>query len=284
MGALEAPRIRLRAIAWWGLALLLSTLLVRCSESPGSGLDVATPEPILLRAAGSGALQPLLEDLLAAHGARAQEVSLDLLASNSELGWEAAAAGEADLGLVSWGEAPPDAAVQTWRVARDGIGIVVHPSNPLDGLSLLQARELFSGRVWEWRGVGAEQTGVVQVVSREEGSGTRAAFEALVMEDLRVTPAALVMPSGRSVLDYVAEHPGSIGYVSMGLLSERVKVLKVEGELPTPSRVAEGRYPLSRDLLLVAGKPVRDAAHALAEFALSPAGQEIVGRRYGRVR
>jgi phosphate transport system substrate-binding protein len=284
MGSLRMGTLTRWRIAGWALGLLLLALLIGCGAPANPAMGAATPEPILLRAAGSGALQPLLDDLMAAYRARMPGASLDLLVSNSELGWEAARGQEVDFGLVSWGEAAPDAHVQTWRVARDGIAVIVHPSNPVTGLSLLQIRELFSGRLWEWRGVVASQTGEVQIISREEGSGTRAAFEALAMEGQRVTPTALVMPSGQSVIEYVAGHPDAIGYVSMGLLSTQVKAVRVEGELPTPQAVAEGRYPLSRDLMLVAAKPVADRVRSLAEFALSPAGQEIIAQRYGRIR
>jgi phosphate transport system substrate-binding protein len=269
--------------ARWALLLALPWLL-SCTAAAGPEASLTTPEPVLLRAAGAGALQPLLEDLMAAYRTRAPQVSLDLLASNSELGWKAVEAGQADLGLVSWGESPADAELSRWRVARDGIAVVVHPSNSVGSLSLFQVRELFSGRIWEWRGVEASRTGVVQVISREEGSGTRSAFETLVMEDLRVTPMALVLPAGPAVVDYVAEHPDAIGYLSMGLLSSRVKVIRVEGVLPTPESVSEGRYPLSRDLTLVTASQARGAVRAFVEFAMSPAGQEIVARRYGRVR
>ncbi len=276
--------MKLRMPARWACALLLLAYLEGCGQPAGQEPEVETPQPVLLQAAGSGALQPLLDDLMAARGTRAAGISLNRLISNSQLGWDSVLAGESDLGLVSWGEPPPGAALQTWRVARDGIAVVVHPSNPLTGLSLLQLRELFAGRIWEWRGVGADVAGGVQVISREQGSGTRAAFEALAMDGLRVTPTALVMPSGRSVVKTVAENPDAIGYVSMGLLSSEVKAIKVEGVLPGPLAVTQGRYPLSRDLTLVAPKPAAEAARALAEFALSPAGQEIVGQRYGRIR
>jgi phosphate transport system substrate-binding protein len=187
--------------------------------------------------------------------------------------------------MASWLPADLDDEWQATAIARDGIAIVVHPSNPLAGLGLLQLRDLFTGRVYEWRAVGGRATqGEVQPVSREAGSGTRAAFEALVMEEHAVTPLAIVAPSSRAVVDYVADHPESIGYVSMAYVTPEVKVLSLEGELPTPQTTGRASYPLTRELWLVTADPAAPEVESLIRFALSPAGQQIVGQRYGRIR
>ncbi len=124
----------------------------------------------------------------------------------------------------------------------------------------------------------------MQVVSREAGSGTRNAFESLVMEDRAVTPLAQVAPSSESVIEYVASHPEAIGYLSMGWVSSGVKVLSIEGELPTSRSAELGSYPLSRDLWLVTGESPSEPVEAFHRFVLAPAGQQIVGRSLGRVR
>lgn len=249
------------------------------------GEPLATPVPVDLRAAGSTAMEPLMTDLAMAFSEQFPLVSLEVGGLGTGYGLDALGDGEADLAMVSWLPAGPSTAWRATAIARDGIAMVVHPSNPLAGLGLLQLRDLFSGRTYEWRAVGGRAAqGEVQVVSREEGSGTRAAFEALVMEDHAVTPLAIVAPSSRGVVEYVANHPESIGYVSMAHVTPAVKVLSLEGELPTPQTTGRASYPLTRELWLVTAEPALPEVESLIRFALSPAGQQIVGRRYGRIR
>jgi phosphate transport system substrate-binding protein len=279
---------------------LLAFLLARCGE------PMATPEPVYLGAAGSMTMTPLIADLAEAFRERSPHIELGVVGLGTRFGLQALRSGEADLALASW--LPPEPGDQAdlteasggaaalsglmldpnWRasaIARDGVAIIVHPSNPVRGVGLLQLKDLFSGRAYEWSAVGGpESQGQVQPVSREAGSGSRAAFEVLVMEEMPVTPRAVLVPSAQGVVDYVAEHPQSIGYVSMALVTREVKVLQIEGELPTPSSVGQGIYPLSRELWMVATESPPESVEEFLEFALSPAGQQIVGQRYGRLR
>jgi phosphate transport system substrate-binding protein len=212
-------------------------------------------------------------------------VSIEVTGQGTRFGLGELAAGRADLALASWLPADLDSQWQITAVARDGIAIIVHPSNAVDGLGLLQLQDLFSGRVHEWSGVGGGRSqGPVQVVSREAGSGTRSAFETVVMDERRVTPLAVVAPSSEAVIEYVATHPDAIGYVSMGRVSTGVKVLSIEGELPTAQSAELGSYPLSRDLWIVTGASPAESVKAFRRFVLGPAGQQIVGRNFGRVR
>ena len=104
------------------------------------------------------------------------------------------------------------------------------------------------------------------------------------MESLPVTPRAIVAPSTQAVIEAIAQDPQAIGYVSMGEIPSGVRVLKVEGTLPARESVAQGDYPLTRDLWLVTRDPPPEALQHFLAFALSPAGQQIVGTRFGRIR
>ncbi len=257
----------------------MPSLVAACGEPV-----LSTPEPVFLQASGSMALAPLVEELAAAFHEREPLVHLEVSGLGTAYGLDALRRGEADLALVSWLPADLPADWRATAIARDGIAIVVHPGNPVDGLGLLQLQDLFGGRADEWQAVGVSLSGAVQPVSREEGSGTRAAFEALVMGDRRVTPRAVVAPSDQAVVEYVAAHPGAIGYVGMVWASSGVKVLKVEGERPTPQGVERGSYALTRELWLVTAGPPSEAVQRFFDFALGQAGQQIVGQRYGRIR
>lgn len=261
------------------LVVVVGILLGSCGE------PVATPVPVDLRVAGSTAMGPLVADLATAFSEQFPLVGLEVAGAGTQYGLAALRAGEADLAMASWLPADLDPAWRATAIARDGIAIVVHPGNSLAGLGLLQLQDLFSGRAHEWQAVGGRAAlGQVQPVSREEGSGTRAAFEALVMEEHQVTPLAIVAPSSRAVVEYVALHPEAIGYVSMAQVTPEVKVLSLEGEVPTPETIGRVSYPLTRELWLIRPDQARPEVESLVRFALSPAGQQIVGRRYGRIK
>jgi len=266
---------------WIALAagLLAAGLLAGCGE------PVATPEPVFLRAAGSTSMARLMSELAAAYAERSPLVDIEVGGQGTEFGLNELAAGRVDLALASWLPEDLDPGWQATAIARDGIAVIVHPSNEVDGLGLLQLQDLFAGRVYGWsRLLDESAEGEVQVVSREAGSGTRHAFEALVMDERRVTPLAVVAPSSEAVVEYVAAHSEAIGYVSMGSVTSAVKVLSIEGGLPTPQSVARGSYPLSHELWVVTVDPPAKAVLAFQRFALSPAGQQIVGETFGRVR
>jgi phosphate transport system substrate-binding protein len=268
------------AAARWALLVFAVWILLGACGEP-----VATPVPVDLRAAGSTAMDPLMRDLATAFTEQFPLVSLEVRGLGTQYGLDALRQGEADLAMASWLPADLSAEWRATAVARDGIAIIVHPSNTLEGVGLLQLQDLFSGRAYEWLAVGGQAAqGEVQPVSREGGSGTRAAFESLVMEGRVVTPLAIVAPSSGAVVEYVASHPGSIGYVSMAYVTPDVKILSLEGELPTSQTTGRASYPLTRELWLVAADPAAPEVENLIRFALSPAGQEIVGRRYGRIR
>ena len=265
------------------LLLFAAGLLAACGE------PVATPEPVFLRAAGSTTMAQLTSELADGFAEQSPLVNIEVTGQGTRFGLDELAAGRADLAFASWLPAGLDSQWQVTAIARDGIAIIVHPSNGVDGLGLWQLQELFAGRVHEWSGVGGGRSqGPVQVVSREAGSGTRSAFEMLVMDERRVTPLAVVAPSSEAVIEYVATHPDAIGYVSMGRASSGVKVLSIEGELPTSRSAELGSYPLSRDLWFVTGDSADESEAESVEdfyrFVLSPAGQQIVGQSFGRVR
>jgi phosphate transport system substrate-binding protein len=175
-------------------------------------------------------------------------------------------------------------------IAWDGIAVIVHPDNPVNELGLLQLGDIFGGQADSWQQVPATPRprgglGIkrVQPISREQGSGTRAAFEALAMEGRRVTPNALVMPSSQAVIDHVSSSPEAIAYVSMGYLTPLVKAVRIEGELPTPTSARLATYVLSRMLWLVAREQPTAPVQDFTSWVVSPAGQQIVGQSYGRL-
>lgn len=246
------------------------------------GTPTLPPEPVRFTVAGSTAVTPLLIELAEAYQVHFPQVSMAMEGGGSRLGLARVKDGTAALGASSWLPNEDEATVWSAPIAVDGIAVIVHPGNPVAALTLAELQEVFSGRSWDWAELGGR--GEVQVISREAGSGTRAAFEAWVMEGQPVTPTALVMPGSQAVADYVAAHPEAIGYVSMGYLSEKVKALAVEGVMPGPKTAADGTYHLARPLFLIASQEPDGAPRSFVDFVLGTEGQQIVGQTYGQVR
>lgn len=271
-------------------------LLAGCGGSATPGV------PATVRLAGSTSMLPLLDDLAVAFAASHDQVRFEIAGGGSRLGLERALINEVDVAACSWLEWDDQAAspqtASAVPVAWDGIAVVVHPLNRLDELTLLQLKSIYAGWVFDWEDLGGLQADIL-TVSREDGSGTRAAFEQQVLGEQPVALTAIVMPSSTAVLDYVSSHPAAVGYVSMGAIvapgaaerrlgdptaEPKVKVLAIEGALPTAETVKRGVYHLARPLYLVTAMQPQGDVREFIDFVLSPAGQAVVGRRLGRIR
>jgi len=262
------------------MGMLASMLLGACTQTP-----TPTVETFCFRLALDASTAPLVEELVAAYCAERPHVTIELVrAPNAERALQALQEVQADLVSVSWLPERQKAGEEAWYrpFARDAIVMITHPSNPVGDLTLLQLRDIFQGQTLFWRDLGGLEIDILPV-SREEGAGTRASFESLVMEGRNVTPTAVVMPSGRAVVEYVSAHPGAIGYVSLGWLAPAVNLLALEGTAPSPGALEEGRYLLARPFYLAAERPPGDGLAEFVEWVSSGNGQEIVRQHYGPV-
>ncbi|MCL6451556.1 MAG: phosphate ABC transporter substrate-binding protein [Acetobacteraceae bacterium] len=258
--------MRLSPARLWAAALALALAgQAGCSGHSGGARLVVV---------GSTSVQPFIE-LLAEEYSATASLTIDVQGGGSSAGIQAVRAGAADLGMSSRPLAPGEAGLVAVPIARDALALVVHPSNPVRDLDREQIRALFSGAVPDWSKVGGTDRRVTLII-REEGSGTRSAFEDLIMQGVRNSPRALVQDSNGSVRETVAQDPAAIGYISLGLVNQRVRPLRVDGVEPRPETVRDGTYPLSRAFLLVYRPPLSPPAQAFLDFVLSPEGQALL--------
>ena len=233
-----------------------------------------------LRISGSTSMTPLLEDLATGFVAVHPGVEVQVLGGGSEVGLAERQAGSAELAAVSWlaPEGASQLGPQPHAVALDALVLIVHPANRTSSLTFLQARALFRGEVLDWTSYGGPEAEPV-IVSREEGSGSRKAFEEVVMGGDRVTLNALVLPNSAAVVEYVAIHPNAVGYVSSIYVNDRVKALAIEGVFPSYEHLRSGAYPIIRTLYLVTPSTEGAAAAAFRSYVVGVEGQAIVARR-----
>ncbi len=225
--------------------------------------------------AGSTSVQPFAEKLSEIYIQQHPGVRIDVQGGGSSAGIFAAQQGAADLGASSRELVPAEKKLHEMAIAWDGIAVIVHPSNPLNNLSLEQLRQLFQGRITDWRDLGLRPH-AIDLITREEGSGTREAFEHLVMGKTEFTPSALVQDSNGAVREIVAGDPYSLGYISAGLVDERVKAVAIDGILPAREDIKNQTYKLVRRFLLVSRMPPAGECKAFVDFILSPQGQRLL--------
>lgn len=262
------------------VAMLLAVL--SCSPPP------SPPSPTELQAVCATSESRLLTELAREYSVRETPVHLEVSEGSTSQALDAVTNGRADLALIDRDLDPAEKinpadgrpVLRAWTIGLDGVAIVVHPSNPAQTLTRAQLREIFSGRERRWARVGGPEL-TIQVVSREAGAPLRAAFEQAVLQGDPVARTAVVMPGDRAVAEYVASHPEAIGYLSMGLLSDGIKALGVDGVLPAPETLARRTYPLSLPLVVVTRSAIATKTRLFIDYILDPQGQEVVGAFVG---
>ena len=199
--------------------------------------------------------------------------------TGSSAGIEAVLAGTVDVGNSSRNlkdSEKEDGAVEN-IVAIDGIAVIVDGANSITGLTRQQLIDIYTGKVKNWSEVGGED-GVIIVVGREAGSGTRGAFEELLeIED--ICNYANELDSTGAVMAKVASTPGAIGYVSLDVIDDSVNALPLEGVEPTEENIKAGSYFLSRPFVMATKGEISEQSQvvqAFFEWIYSEEGQEVV--------
>jgi phosphate transport system substrate-binding protein len=269
------PRVLARLAAALPAAALLAA---GCASAPP---PTATPVPVALRIAADPSVLPAIRALTRAYSDRNPHVSFTVAPAVGRGAAEAALAGQADVAAVAELPRLPEAA-GAWvgDVAMDGVAVIVHPSNPLAGLTSQQLRELFSGALSDWAGLGAPELGPVQVAIRESGDSSRELFDQAIMRDYSLSLDAMVAPSIEVMIAFVAYQPGAIGYLPASRItatvSPPVKVATVDGLAPSREAITRGAYSMSRLLRFVAAAEPQGELRRFVAWTLGEEGQRVV--------
>ena len=171
-------------------------------------------------------------------------------------------------------------------VARDAIAVVVHPSNPVQGLTIPQLADIYTGKITNWQELGGEDRPIV-LLSRESNSGTYVYFLENVIRqgeksELMFAADTLLMPSSEGISNEVRQNPNAIGYDGLGYVTADQKMLAVSRNdaspkvLPSVDSVNDDTYPISRPLYMyTAGEP-QGVVKIYLDWILGPEGQAVV--------
>ena len=257
---------------------LISALVAGCvglvSFAAAAGTVVVNGSTTVLPA-----MQKISEDFMAKH----KDIQVSLSGGGSGHGIKALMDKTTDVAMASRDMKPAEVenvkknggeAVR-FTVAIDAIVPIVHPKNTVKDLSLQQIRDIYAGRITNWKEVGGPDARIT-VVSRDSSSGTFETWEELVMKGERVQQRALLQASNGAVLQTVAKNPNAIGYVGLGYITKDIKDVTIGGMKASAESALSRTWPLARDLYLFTnGQPSGDTK-TLIDFALSPEGQVSV--------
>jgi len=160
--------------------------------------------------------------------------------------------------------------------ASDIIVPIIHPSNPVQDLSIDQLRAIFTGSIKTWSKFSGKSEKIL-VVHRNRSSGTRAVWEEIVIKSEVAPEDHVYLKSNSDVLAYVAANHSAIGYISFGYVNNDIKTISVNGIQPTLQNAVNKKYPIQRNLYLyVTEGNFSYEMKSFVVYLLSSEGQEII--------
>ena len=259
--------------------VVVAFTLVSCSSQV---VPAATPttRSVVLRLYATTAVIPLANELTSSYSQRFPTTTFDVQTGNYASVVEQVM--REDHAYFISNHLPADSTLWAAPIGQDGIAVIVHPDNKIANLTTEQLRDIYQGRVASWQTLGGPAR-TIDVISREDGSGTRAEFERLVMGDRRTTRSAQIAPSSAAMVLSVSRGAGAIGYVSMSYLNAGVRSVDVDGTAPTLENVVGNSYPLRSTIFIIGLTEPQNDFRAFVGWVQSPEGQAVVARDYAPI-
>lgn len=266
---MNVPWLKLAVVSLIGLSLL-----------SGCGSTVQVPSTAEIRIIGSDTMLPLNRHLATLFMTTHPGSAVVVEGGGTAVGVDAVIEGRAELCAASRPLLPDEIERLFARrstlgirtlVALDGVAIYVHPDNPVESLGLDQLAGLFDGRLARWAAVGGDDRAVVPVI-RPPTSGTHRFFKNHVLGGGDYSGAAQTERRTLDVIQAVAAEPGAIGFGGLAYSGD-VRHCPIEGQLPDPNALRDGRYPLARYLYLYAAEPPQGLLETFLSWVDGPQAQ-----------
>lgn len=268
------------------LPVLLVVLLLASAGCGGGEERGGKPQkPKLsgtLKLSGSTTVLPLAQHVAEMFMDENPDVDVNVQGGGSSVGISNVAEGVVDIGMSSrkLKKEEEGLGLKEHKIALDVILVIIHKDVPVDDLSPEQVREIFTGKITNWKQVGGPDM-AIQVVVRDKASGTREMFDEKALNKEEPKAGAIECNSNGLVRQTVAGTPGAIGYISLGYLDNSVKAVKYGGVEGNQANAEAGKYALSRYLYLFTKGEPGELAKAFIDYFLSPKVQkEVVAKEY----
>jgi phosphate transport system substrate-binding protein len=259
------------------LVLFIMAVLSACSNS-NNDTDAKDASSSRISISGSTSVGPLAEKIADKYMNK-NDVKIEINQIGSSAGITNATTGVSEIGMSSRDlkeEEKANGLVET-IIAYDGIVVVTHPSNKVKNLTMDQVKQIFTGEVTNWKELGGDDLEIV-VVSREDGSGSRDAFQEIVGYTSGELVRTSIIASGNgNIKTTVATNKHAVGFISFEYIDSSISTININGVEATAENVLQEKYSLSRPFLFVHKEDtLTDAGQQFIDYILSPDGQAIV--------
>lgn len=255
-------------------AVMISGLVIGCDSSNSSESKTSK-----ITISGSTSVGPTME-VLAQEYEKNNDVKIEVQQVGSSAGIKNTIDGTSNLGMSSRDLKYEEAqSLDETQIAIDGIAVVTNTENKVSDLTMDQVKDIFTGKITNWKEVGGADAEIV-VVSREDGSGTRDGFQEIVgFESKDLTSNAQISDGSGNIKTTVQGNENAIGYISFGYLDDSINAVKIGGVEPKEENVYNDKYPISRPFLLVTKGEASGDAKSFIDYVLSDAGQKTIEKQ-----
>lgn len=259
------------------LLLSLVAVLSACGNS-NQETESSNNSSDTISISGSTSVGPLAEKIAEKY-MEENGVKIEINQIGSSAGITNATSGVSEIGMSSRDLKEEEKAngLKETIIAYDGIVVVTHPSNKVKDFTIEQVKDIFTGKVTNWKELGGDDMEIV-VVSREDGSGSRDAFQEIVEYSSGELVRSSIIASGNgNIKTTVATNKHAVGFISFEYIDPSISTVKINGVEATAENVLQQKYSLSRPFLFVHKEELlTDAGRQFIDYILSSEGQAIV--------
>ncbi len=266
---------------WAAAALLFAAAVFIAAPAAAGALDGFAGKAGTIRISGGTAHIPVMKEAAKRIMTANPRIQISVAGGGSGVGIKQVGEGLVDIGNSGRKPTDEEAAkygLRMFKWAVDGVGVVVHPANPVKNLTKGRLKQVFAGTVANWKALGGPDRPIT-VYTRDKSSGTRAVFWKKALDKGEIAAGANFVVSNGAMKSAIANDPYGIGYVSVGHIDETVAPVGLDGVVPTLDTVRSGAYTVARGLYSnTKGEPAGLAA-VFIDYLLSPEGQRLAAEK-----
>ena len=257
------------------IIVLSMMILISCSSR--------LPDQTLITISGSDTMFELTSNLAAEFMKRNPGISINVLGGGTATGINDLIKGKTDICTASRNLKPLEAKELAdyynslglvYLITKDGLSIYLNPSNNIKNLTIDQVKDIFIGRINNWKTLGGKDTIIIPVI-RNPNSGTHLYFKEHILDNKEYPNSCLIESTTKDIVKFVSENTNAIGYGGMGY-SNNVLSASIDGVDPTEKNIINDSYPLSRYLHFFTAKNPNGIVKQFIDWVLSPDAQAII--------